>query len=194
MFLNISRNCQLNKLVFKKAILRNIPATANLKYSTTTSVEEVKEWRPIYKLPIMGTLSAFSKIKIYQLGLTVIAAPSSFALEYLGILPTGVGVVVTALGVTGSMTLFGLSLLSRNLIGFIYLNPTNTKIKISYLDYWGKRQNIELTTEDVIPSPSTRYSFASRIQTKSRNGKSYTLLRKFGYIIEGEWFDYYFGE
>lgn len=86
---------------------------------------------------------------------------------------------------------------SSNLIGFIYLNNHDLdRLKLSYINFWGKRKNVELSVKDVIPFselPKKRLSFYVPIKTYS-DKKAYILLHTLGHISDFTKFSYIFGD
>lgn len=54
-------------------------------------------------------------------------------------------------GFSACLPLYGLSFFCKDIVGFIYANEDATKIKIAYLDFWGKRVDIIVDTNDIIP-------------------------------------------
>ncbi|XP_037952187.1 transmembrane protein 186 [Teleopsis dalmanni] len=97
-------------------------------------------WETIYQLPIIRAASVVSQIKTYQGIATAISVPISYAFEQAVLFPTNTCLVVTIIGASGLITLTLFSLVIRNLIGFIYINSEEQKIKFAYLDFWGKRK------------------------------------------------------
>ncbi|XP_059610212.1 uncharacterized protein LOC132257365 [Phlebotomus argentipes] len=140
---HVLRNCS------KVSRSENIPETSH-------------EWRPIYKYPPIRLFSVAGKIKVYQGILTVLIAPLSWAAESSSILPQGTFNTVTIIGVTGFLALSIYSLLLKNLVGFIYLDSTEQKIKLAYVGFLGQRKEVEYLVKDVIRAddlPPTKIKF-----------------------------------
>ena len=80
-------------------------------------------------------------------------------------------------------------------MGAIYLSSDSSKIKISYLDFWGKRVDIYCPVSDVVPFS----------EISERSGDIYINLRRystpqtlhftlrFGTVLDTELFTHVFG-
>ncbi|KAF7267537.1 hypothetical protein GWI33_019243 [Rhynchophorus ferrugineus] len=51
----------------------------------------------------------------------------------------------------------------NNLIGYIYYNQKTETAKISYVDFWGKRKNIEIPVVDIVPICDTKPSIHDKL-------------------------------
>jgi len=97
--------------------------------------------------------------------------------------------------VSSSITLFIFGALSRNTIGFVYTNETLDKVKLSYLNFWGKRENICLDTNNIIlnTSNSLLSKFYKPVKTVNGN-KVYRLFHRHGEVMDVEKFSIVFGD
>lgn len=93
--------------------------------------------------------------------------------------------------------MYGFSSLFQNAVGFLYLSEDETTLKISYLDFWGKRIDEEFPVDDVVPfldapRPPTDYLY-KQILFYSHSKTKVKLFLKFGQITDKDKFDKVFG-
>ncbi|KAH8353961.1 hypothetical protein KR067_006191 [Drosophila pandora] len=155
------------------------------------------EWRTIYSLPSIRLVAALSKLKVYQGAITVAGLPIAFALGQTGQLTTDVFGIYAAIGVSGLATLSLVSLAARNLVGFIYINEQQDLLKLAYVDFWGRRKETLVDTEDLMPnweqSTASRLKFVVPISLRSDPKQRYKLLNRFGQVSDPELFEGLFG-
>lgn len=83
------------------------------------------------------------------------------------------------------------------MVGILYTNENMNKMKVSYINFWGKRKNYVTPIENVIPAselPSYRFSniyLPLKIYSKS---DSFKIFPTFGYISDFGMFDKIFGK
>lgn len=76
----------------------------------------------------------------------------------------------------------------RNIIGFIYISEDNKNIKISSVNYWGKRVDKIIPTDDWIPlmDMSPKPMDAVFLSPQLADGTQYKLLLRFGKILNAK--------
>lgn len=84
--------------------------------------------------------------------------------------------------------MYGIGQLCSKFIGFIYVNEDLSTIKVAYVDFWGKRKDIEVPAKDIAAfsevSPSLTDKFYQKLITSSLPGslkmskKGYNILDK----------------
>jgi hypothetical protein len=93
------------------------------------------------------------------------------------------------------LTLVLLGVVSKNLVGFLYLNEPKKLLRVSFIDFWGNRKNEDYSLDEVMPfseintSKLTLYTPVKFYDTKD----SYKLLRTQG-ILDVSSFRKVFGE
>ncbi|XP_023299692.2 transmembrane protein 186 [Lucilia cuprina] len=187
-------------------LLRNSPLQIPLAQCMATKVNSKTtntpafqdEWRIIYRLPLIRLASAFNRVKIPYGILNGLTIPAAFALEQASQLPPTTAMLISAVGLTSWCTLAISSLFVRNLIGIIYVNDSNDKMKLAYVDYWGKRHDVCFNVDDVIPesekSRPAKFDFYQSLRLYSDDKVNYKLLQRFGSIEDPETFVTIFGE
>lgn len=168
----------------------------NRSLATSVTSEKFKksqEWDPIFKFEYIQGLASLNRAKVYQIALSAIVIPISFAVpEVLDPL------VVSYLGVTGALTLSLASYVLRNTIGFIYISNKNPDlVKFAYVTFWGGRKDVEMKVEDVVPFSqlprSVLDSYLSVLQFKNGH-PNMKLFYKLGGVRNSDEFSRVFGE
>ncbi|KAH8348991.1 hypothetical protein KR084_013076, partial [Drosophila pseudotakahashii] len=156
------------------------------------------EWRTVYSLPAIRIVAAFSRLKVYQAAITAAGTPIVFALGSAGQLSTDALAIYGTVGISGLVTLTLASYAASNLVGFVYVNEQQDLIKLAYVDFWGRRQEALLDTDDLLPiweqgSPS-RLKFVSPICLRSDPKKRFKILNRFGHVSDPQLFEGLFGD
>ncbi|XP_017040806.1 transmembrane protein 186 isoform X2 [Drosophila ficusphila] len=173
-------------------------ATESITKNPANDQAGFTEWRTVYSLPSIRFVAAISKLKVYQTVLTAAGMPIVFALGNAGQLSTDALAIYSAVGISGLVTLTLASYAAANLVGFIYVNEQQDLIKLAYVDFWGRRQESLLETEDLLPSceqaSPSRLRFVSPICLRSDPKKRYKLLNRFGQVSDPQLFEGLFGD
>lgn len=178
---------------------KSTPASLNYATTATTSVAGVTpQWTTIYRLPLIRLAAGFQRLKIYQGLLTTLALPISFTLSQFGTITPNSVAIVGVIGVSGLMTLTLFSLLVRNVVGFIYVNDELNKVKLAYVDFWGKRTDAIVDIDDLnvdwAKLRPTAFNLYQKIRLYSDKTKAFKLMLNYGVIVEPETFAGIFGE
>lgn len=183
-------------------------ASTSVTEPTTTAVEAVKksvefddgytDWRPIYKLPLIRLVAAINRLKVYQAVATVAVTPLAFGLSQAGHVSGDTLGVCAALGVSGLMTLSLTSWAFKNIIGYIYVNEQQDQLKFAYVDFWGRRKELQVDIEDVLPDwelqRSRRFFIYQPICLRDGNKQRFKLLLRFGIVTDPIIFEGLFGQ
>lgn len=91
-------------------------------------------------------------------------------------------------GITGTAVLSLASLPFRNIIGYLYIRVDNKKIKISSVDFWGKRKDRIVNVDDWFPllDMAPRTTDAIYLQPLLADGTKYKLFVKFGNVLNSK--------
>jgi hypothetical protein len=141
---------------------------------TSTSCQLIKQlsnikqsdFRTVYKFPYVRGVGLINRLKLYQTALTSVTVP-------------GV-TVLNQLGVTSSDSYF-----SNRLVGIVYLNEKENLVKLAYLDFWGKRKELVVPANDIVPFSEAPASFIDPLYLTVRQFTSkYTLklCSKYGIV------------
>ncbi|XP_026725302.1 transmembrane protein 186 [Trichoplusia ni] len=163
----------------------------NRSLSSTVSQNEIKteqssdKFETVFKFPFIRYISMLNRLKVYQIVGTSLALPGCGLMEALNVLPQGALLSAAYIGITGSAVLSVTTLPFRNTIGYLYISSDNQKVKISSMNFWGKRQDKIIATEDWIPllEMPPKATDAVFLQPKLTDGTKYKLFVKFGNVI-----------
>uniref|UniRef100_A0A1B6MF37 Transmembrane protein 186 n=1 Tax=Graphocephala atropunctata TaxID=36148 RepID=A0A1B6MF37_9HEMI len=115
------------------------------------AVVESDAYREIYRFPAIRIGYTMQKLKWYQTLLTGASIPTSSLLYFGGLIDSSWVFTVIFSGLLVTLNIYGCAQLFNQSIGFMYLSKDETNVKISYLDYWGKRVDMEVPLDDVVP-------------------------------------------
>ncbi|XP_049532890.1 transmembrane protein 186 [Anopheles darlingi] len=184
--------------------------TASVKHCSTKSTEvitpaapektkedasKIDNWHTIYHFPSIMITASVKRLKYYPTIVTAVSVPVSIALAYANIWSMTTAEIVGAIGLTSTMTLSLFSLLTNNLIGFVYCDETQSKVKISFLNAKGKRQDRVYSVDDLVPrSELPRSLLKLYFPVKNHeNSDVYKLVHRYGEIYDVQTFDKVFG-
>ncbi|KAL9919214.1 transmembrane protein 186 [Glossina fuscipes fuscipes] len=194
------RNCSGNKVIIGAKFL-NIPQ-GNFYFSSKVGNQPVtvdeNQWETIYHLPLIRLASAYNRVKKPYGLFTALAIPAAYGLEHASQLPPSAGMLVAIVGVTSCLTLALSSLAFENLVGFIYVNESNDKVKLAFINYWGERDDRIINMNDLILSweqkKPIKLGFYQLILLHSDPKVKYKLLHRHGAIENSQAFAALFGE
>lgn len=122
------------------------------------------DWETIYKFNQIKTAKFMCRVKVYQTGLTVFFASSSLYAyfgayfgEYFDASSNLEGCLnTTTICVFACVMLYIFGNIFNKMIGFAYVSREDGRkwIKLSHLTFWGRRRNIKMPVEDLLPLPS----------------------------------------
>ncbi|CAL1283405.1 unnamed protein product [Larinioides sclopetarius] len=152
-------------------------------------------WIPIYFFPHIRAAAICSRFKLYQTAVTIAAIPWSISLYQDGLLEASSVGVVSGCAIFACFTLYLLSYYFRRLIGIIFLSDDEESVQISHLTFWGRKKDIIVPLQDIIPlSDSTCNASDIYVKLKrySCEDKLYFTL-KYGKILDKVKFEKVFG-
>lgn len=89
-------------------------------------------------------------------------------------------------------TLFLVGFIPNKLIGFIYCDPDKKLVKISHLDFWGRRKDVELPLNDLVPLsdlPAFPTDFMYYTLRRFSSTQTFKLNLKYGNVIDKKLFN-----
>lgn len=88
-------------------------------------------------------------------------------------------------GLTGTAVLSLTTLPFRNVIGYLYIRTDNQKVKISSVDFWGKRKDRIVPVNDWFPlhDMAPKVTDALYLTPQLADGTKYKLFVKFGAVL-----------
>uniref|UniRef100_A0A182VTS6 Transmembrane protein 186 n=1 Tax=Anopheles minimus TaxID=112268 RepID=A0A182VTS6_9DIPT len=152
-------------------------------------------WNTIYHLPSIMLTASLKRLKFYPMVFTGISVPVSIGLAYFNIWSMTTAEIVGAIGLTTSLTFSLFGLITDNLVGFVYCDDRLSKVKISFLDAKGKRQNRIYSVDDLVSRTELPKSFLKLYfpVKNHENGDVYKLVHQYGEIYDIHAFNKIFG-
>ncbi|XP_058495802.1 transmembrane protein 186 [Solea solea] len=145
--------------------------TALVRYSDLSS----QKYTMIYTLPHITLLRAISRLKLLQTAITVVILPPVYVLYLQGSASFSVVSYTTGMALFAGAMLYTASHFFRRVVGIMYLDPSQTTLKVSHLTFWGQRNDIFLPVSDVMTIADTGDSTKETILKLKRYSNSQTM-------------------
>lgn len=149
----------------------------------------------IYSLPHIKLIRAVSRFKILQTTITTAILPPVVGLYLHGDVPFFFVSYSTGIAVFAGVMLYVASHFFRRVVGMMYLDPSQTTLKVSHLTFWGKRNDIYLPVSDVMTIGDTGDSKNEkilRLKTFS-SPQTFYFSTQFGRVVDKQGFQKVFG-
>lgn len=175
----------------KSLIVRNI---ANIRKSCSVRISsdlpapvppQNDDFETVFAFPFIKKLSFLHRAKVHHTVGSAVVIPGCGILEVLNILPNNITLTAAYISITGVVALCVATIPTINTIGFLYISEDNKKIKISFLDFWGRRVNKIIDTEQWIPLmdlPSRKMDYLF-LTPQLENGKKFKLFLRYGKVL-----------
>lgn len=173
-------------------------------------------WNPIYHFPGIVLTASMKRLKLYPVGLTAATVPICLGLAYADIFSVTMAQICGSvgkltekcfknsqthtdsphrLGFTTTLTLLMFSYLTNNLVGYVYTDDDCKKVRISYVDFHGKRQERIHSIDDIVPrSELGRSLLKFYFPIKNHDNRDvYRIVHKYGEIYNEQAFQKVFG-
>ncbi|XP_035910910.1 transmembrane protein 186 [Anopheles stephensi] len=172
-----------------------LTSTEPLAASKKENEAQATNWNTIYHFPSIMLTASLKRLKYYPMVFTGISVPISMGLAYFDIWSMTTAEIVGAIGFTTTLTFSLFGLITDNLIGFVYCDERLSKVKISFLDGKGKRQNRIYSVDDLVPRTELPKSFLKLYfpVKNHENGDVYKLVHQYGEIYDVHAFNKIFG-
>ncbi|XP_033827137.2 transmembrane protein 186 [Periophthalmus magnuspinnatus] len=165
--------------------------TTIAKYSNNST----PSYTMIYRLPHIKLLRAVSRLKLLQTGITVVILPPVYYLYLQGDLSLFFVCYSTGIAGFAGLMLYTASHFFRRVVGMMYLDPSQTTLKVSHLTFWGKRSDLFLPVSDVMTIADTGDATTETIlRLKTYSGpETLYFSTYYGRIVDPEGFEKVFG-
>ena len=122
-----------------------IPLRNSKSYCSHLKTEEKQDdFKIVYRFPYIVVARLICKFKLYQT--SVVIGLSGFSVF------TDVQLIAPLVFCSCSLLLLGvMGEYFRKLVGIVYVNPDTSQVKIAHLNFWGNRENIICSLDDIIP-------------------------------------------
>lgn len=165
------------------------------KREVETASIKFPDYKIIYSFPYIRYVSAMNVTK-YRLTIFILAfTPAMAGLNLMDIVPFDITSSCIASGVLVTLWVHSFTILCNNLIGYVYVKDKQ-KVILSYVDYWGKRIDLETTIDDIIPISDNPISITDSLYKKvivSSLKPTLKINMKLGRIINADSFKYILG-
>ncbi|XP_019525365.3 transmembrane protein 186 [Aedes albopictus] len=152
-------------------------------------------WNPIFHFPGIVLTASVKRLKMYPVGVTGATVPICLGLAYADIFSVTTAQICGSIGLTTTLTLLLFSYLTNNLVGYVYTDEECKRVKISYVDFNGKRQDRIHSIDDIVPRSELGRSllkFYFPIKNHD-NGDVYRIVHKYGEVYNEQAFQKVFG-
>lgn len=149
----------------------------------------------IYRLPHIKLLRAVSRLKLFQTSVTVIILPPVYFFYLQGVVSFFLVGYSTGIALFAGLMLYAVSHFFRRVVGMMYLDPTQTTLKVSHLTFWGKRHDFLLPVSDVMTIADTGDSAHEAILKLKRysSPETFYFSTYYGHIVDKQGFEKVFG-
>ncbi|XP_040001576.1 transmembrane protein 186 [Xiphias gladius] len=165
--------------------------TALVRYSDLS----LHKYTMIYTLPYIKLLRAVSRLKLLQTAITGVILPPVYVLYLQGDVPFFLVSYTTGIALFAGVMLYTASHFFRRVVGMMYLDLSQTTLKVSHLTFWGKRHDIYLPVSDVMTIGDTGDSANETILKLKRYSSPQTLYFSphYGRVVDKLGFEKVFG-
>uniref|UniRef100_A0A5S6QH61 Transmembrane protein 186 n=1 Tax=Trichuris muris TaxID=70415 RepID=A0A5S6QH61_TRIMR len=108
-------------------------------------------WQPIYRFKWIALASAVSRLKLVQTAFTTLLVPVAAVAFQNGAISLIDLSCVVSVALFALIMLYVMSYGLRRIIGVVSVDSVASVIRIGYLDFWGRRRNVIVPIDDVVP-------------------------------------------
>ncbi|CAL8331471.1 unnamed protein product [Merluccius merluccius] len=154
-----------------------------------------EEYSMVYHLPHIKLLRAVSRLKLLQTGITLAILPPVYYFHFTGELSYFLVSYATGIAMLAGVMLYTASHFLRKVVGMMYLDSSQTTLKVSHLTFWGRRHDVYLPVSDVMTIGDTGDSSAETILKLKRYSSAETMYFSIshGRIVDRQGFEKVFG-
>lgn len=135
-----------------------------------------QDWVTVYSFDHIKTAVILCKAKIWQTFITVGCAASSTHAYLAGSSDLELLLKTTAVCTFACVMLYVFGNVFNKLIGFAYISHDQKWLKLSHLTFWGRRMNITMPVEDLLPLPSDSSAKIYRVMYQESDLKTRLIL------------------
>lgn len=162
----------------------------------TSNERKTSDYQLVYKFPYIVHMRVAARLKIYQTGITLIAAPWAHVAAQQGHLPQELAYSCMVASVLALGTLYYVSFITRRLVGLVGVDKNKKSVKLAHMTFWGGRNDIVVPLGTIVPftecdtSPRDLYM---NLNTYDNNVHLFLSLR-FGGVQDLDAFEEIFGK
>jgi len=172
-------------------LLRPLVSTTARKYSSlpdkiqpSLASQDTQQFKMVYRFPYIVHARRICSLKLYQTAFVVTLTGASLVTQANIVLP----LVVCSISL-GMLAIMGEYF--RRLVGIIYVDLVNDKVKIYHLDFWGNRKDLILSVNGVIPiidAGEHPADFYVKVQFYDKKQPPLYMTIKHGVVIDKDLF------
>ncbi|XP_030206899.1 transmembrane protein 186 [Gadus morhua] len=149
----------------------------------------------IYHLPHIKLIRAISRLKLLQTGITLAILPPVYYFYLSGELSYFLATYSTGIAVLAGVMLYTASHFLRKVVGMMYLDSTQSTLKVSHLTFWGRRHDVFLPVTDVMTLGDTGDALTETVLRLKRYSTAETMYfsLSYGRIVDKQAFEKVFG-
>lgn len=154
------------------------------------------DYKVIYIFPYIKYISVINKVKFPLTILTATAVPVIAGLYLTNIMSLEMTISSITSGILTTIWIYSLGIFCNNLIGYVYIKLDERKVILSYVDYWGKRIDMETTINEIIPMSDNAIGITDYLYRKilfTSQKQKLKINMKHGQIIDMDNFKYTLG-
>ncbi|XP_042341762.1 transmembrane protein 186 [Plectropomus leopardus] len=165
--------------------------TSLVRYSDLPTLK----YTMIYKLPHIKLLRAVSRLKLLQTAITGVILPPVYILYLQEEVPFFLVSYTTGIALFAGVMLYTASHFFRRVVGIMYLDQSQTTLKVSHLTFWGRRHDFYLPVSDVMTIGDTGDNVNETILKLKRYSGPETMYfsTRFGHVVDKHSFEKVFG-
>ncbi|XP_039550878.1 transmembrane protein 186 isoform X2 [Pimephales promelas] len=154
-----------------------------------------REFNLMYAFPAIKGLRALSRLKLMQTGITVVLLPAVYYLYLQGQASWMLVSYTTGISVFAGFMLYSISHYVRRVVGMMYLDSTQTMLKVSHLTFWGHRRDVYVPVSDVMTLGDSGDTIGEPILCLKRYSSSDTMYfsTRLGRVVDRNAFKKVFG-
>ncbi|CAL8270453.1 unnamed protein product [Gadus morhua 'NCC'] len=145
----------------------------------------------IYHLPHIKLIRAISRLKLLQTGITLAILPPVYYFYLSGELSYFLATYSTGIAVLAGVMLYTASHFLRKVVGMMYLDSTQSTLKVSHLTFWGRRHDVFLPVTDVMTLGDTGDALTETVLRLKRYSTAETMYfsLSYGRIVDKQAFE-----
>ncbi|XP_056136960.1 transmembrane protein 186 [Lampris incognitus] len=153
------------------------------------------KYSTIYTFPHIKLIRALSRLKLLQTGITGVILPPTYYLYLQGDVSFFLLGYSTGIALFAGVMLYTASHFFRKVVGMMYLDSSQTTLKVSHLTFWGSRRDVYLPVSDVMTIGDAGDSEGEPVLRLRRysSPESFYFSTQFGRVVDKQAFEKVFG-
>ncbi|RWS10445.1 cell death protein 3-like protein [Dinothrombium tinctorium] len=158
--------------------------------------KDEEKWKAIYKLRPINHGRFIVRLKLFQTVFVSILTPFSIYSYYINEITLNECMAAIGVASFALVMLYIYGNLFQKLIGFVYVNEANTKVKFAHLTFWGQRKDDIYDVKEIIPLSDCNdrlNDLICKVQTTRDLQAKYFISLRHGNVLDEDKFLKTFG-